>query len=226
MDSLLPTIAGLIGLALFLLVLLYRRDTRRRTASRGRLFAPAYELFQSYRVEQVGQDFPSLTGRYRDQEFSIKVIVDTLTFRKIPVLWLQVTLLRALPGVATTDLLVRVQNNEFYAPANSLPYQLPQPPYWPDGVFVKTDDPARAPSVELLDRHMDFFSVPQAKEMLLTPKGARLVWMLDQGKRADYMVLRIADFAETALSAAQLQDLMDRCIRLAQDAAAHTGTTQ
>lgn len=222
-NSLLTTVAALIALALGVLILLYRRDKRRRTAFRAQLYVPSYALFQSYRVEQAGQDFPSLAGRYRDHDFRIEVIVDTLTFRKIPVLWLQVTLLRPLPGLATTDVLVRVQNNEFYAPANDLPYRLPQPPHWLDGIVVKTDDPDRAPSVELLDRHMDYFAVPQGKEMLLTPRGVRLVWMLDQGRRADYMVLRIADFAETALPAEGLRELMDRCIALAEDAAAEVG---
>lgn len=223
-DSLLPSVAALIALALGILILLYRRDRRRRQAQRAQLFAPSYDLFQSYRVEQAGQEFPNLAGRYRDHDFRIDVIVDTLTFRKIPVLWLRVSLLRPLPGIATTDVLVRVQNNEFYAPANDLPYRLPQPPYWPDGVYAKTDEPTRAPSLELLDRHMDYFAAPKAKEMLLTPRGVRLVWMIDQGKRADYMVLRIADFAEVALPPEDLQELMDRCIRLAEDAASQSGT--
>lgn len=223
-DSVLPSVAVLIALALGLLILLYRRDRRRRQAQRAGLFAPSYDLFQSYRVEQAGQEFPSLAGRYRDHDFRIDVIIDTLTFRKIPVLWLRVSLLRPLPGIATTDVLVRVQNNEFYAPANDLPYQLPQPAHWPDGIYVKTDDPARAPSRALLDRHMDYFAVPKGKELLLTPRGVRLVWMLDQSKRADYMVLRIADFAEAALPAEDMQDLMDRCISLADDVAAESGT--
>jgi hypothetical protein len=224
-ESLLPSVAALITLALGALILLYRRDKRHRQAARARLFEASYGLFQSYRVEQAGQHFPDLNGRYRDHEFRVDVIVDTLTFRKIPVLWLRVSLLRPLPGIATTDVLVRVQNNEFYAPANDLPYQLPQPAHWPQGLYVKTDNPERAPPLELLDRHLDYFAAPKAKEMLLTPRGVRLVWMLDQGKRADYMVLRIADFSEAALPADDMRDLLDRCINLADDAAAHSGTT-
>ena len=106
-------LALLIAAALAVLVLYYRRDQQRRRASRGALFEPAYGLFQSYRVVQERADFPVLTGRYRDHDFQIDAIIDTLTFRKIPVLWLRVTLLRALPGIAATDILVRVQNNEF-----------------------------------------------------------------------------------------------------------------
>ena len=38
------------------------------------------------------------------------------------------------------------------------------------------------------------------------------------------MVLRIADFTEAALPAKDMQDLMDRCISLADDVAAELGT--
>lgn len=210
----------LIALAIGCLVAMHRRDRRRRQMNRSRLFEPAYDLFQSYRVEQAGQEFPSLKGRYRDHTFHLDIILDTLTFRKIPVLWLRVSLLYPLPGLATTDILVRAQNNEFYAPANELPYSLPLPAHWPDGLHVKTEDPARAPALALLDRHIGLFSRPQVKEMLLTEKGVRLVWMLDQARRADYMVLRIADFAETALEPRQLAEIMDQCLVIAAEAAA------
>jgi hypothetical protein len=218
-DSFAFSLAALVAVALTGLVLIYRRENRQRRLLRAGLFAPAYHLFRSYRVEQAGHDYPSLRGRYREHEFHADLVIDTLTFRKIPVLWLRVSLLQALPGLATTDLLVRAQNNEFYAPANDLPYHLPIPSHWPPGLTVKTEDPARAPSQDLLDAHLDFFAAPEAKEMLLTPKGVRLVRMLSQGKRADYMVLRVADFPDAVIDAAALVDCMDRCIALAADAA-------
>lgn len=207
----------LIAVPLALLVWMNRRDQGRRRRSRSALYEPAYDLFQSYRVEQRGADFPTLTGRYRDRNFHLDAVIDTLTFRRLPVLWLRVSLLEALPGMATTDILVRAQNNEFYAPGNDLPFQLPVPAHWPDGTHAKTDDPARAPARELLDRHMDFFALPQAKEMLVTPKGVRLVRLIDQGERAEYLVLRIVDFRGSQVSADVLRDMMDRCIALSDD---------
>lgn len=213
----------LIAAALAVLVLYYRRDQQKRRASRGLLFQPAYDLFQSYRVVQERADFPVLTGRYRDHDFQIDAVIDTLTFRKIPVLWLRVTLLQALPGVAATDILVRVQNNEFYSPANDLAFQLPVPGHWPPGAQAKTEDPDHAPSLGLLERHIDFFDAIEAKEMLVTSKGVRLVRLIDQGERAEYMVLRIADFRAVALKAEILADMMDRCIALAEDLAKGTG---
>lgn len=215
-----PSIAALlllILLALAALVWLYRRNSAQRRRDRAGLYAPAYELFQSYRVEQRDADFPVLKGHYRDRAFHIDAVIDTLTFRRLPVLWLRVSLLEPFPGIATTDILVRAQNNEFYAPGNDLPYQLPVPRHWPDGTYAKTDDPARAPSLDLLERHMDFFALPQAKELLVTPKGVRLVRMIDQGERAEYLVLRIVDFRSNLMSTDILRDMMDRCIALIDD---------
>jgi len=219
----LTVLALLIAAALAVLIRYYRRDQQKRRASRGALFQPAYDLFQSYRVVQERADFPVLTGRYRDHDFQIDAVIDTLTFRKIPVLWLRVSLLRALPGVAATDILVRVQNNEFYSPANDLAFQLPVPGHWPPGAQVKTEDPDQAPPLDLLDRHIDFFGAIESKEMLVTAKGVRLVRMIHQGERAEYMVLRIADFRAIDLQPETLADMMDRCIALAEDLAKGTG---
>ena len=152
----------LVVVALVILIAYWRRDQRLRRQVRGALFAPSYELFDSYRVTQERSDFPVLTGRYKGHDFQIDAIVDTLTFRKIPVLWLRVTLLRPLPGVAATDILVRVQNNEFYSPANDLPFQLPVPGHWPPGAVVKTEDADLAPPLDLLERHIDFFAAIEA----------------------------------------------------------------
>lgn len=207
----------LIVAALAILLALHRRDRRLRRQARGTLFESSYELFQSYRVEQEGQEFPVLTGRYRDRSFHIDALIDTLTFRRLPVLWLRVSLLDPLPGVATTDILVRAQNNEFYAPGNDLPFQLPVPPHWPVGIHAKTDDADRAPARHILDRHIDFFALPEAKEMLVTPKGVRLVRLIEQGQRAEYMVLRIADFRGGHLTPEALKDMMDRTIALCDD---------
>ena len=142
-----------------------------------------------------------------------KVQYDTLAL----VYALAARLYGPLPGVAATDILVRVQNNEFYSPANDLPFQLPVPGHWPPGAVVKTEDADLAPPLDLLERHIDFFAAIEAKEMLVTPKGVRLVRLIDQGERAEYMVLRIADFRRINLEPAVLSDMMDRALALADD---------
>jgi len=200
-----------------LLVAMHRRNRAAVQRRRSALFEPAYDLFESYRVSQDGIDYPVLDGRYRGNDFHLDAIVDTLTFRRIPVLWLRVSLLASLPGTATLDILVRSQNTEFYSPGNSLPHVLPPRPGWPADAVVRTDDPDRAPNLTAIERHMVVFARPQTKELLVTAKGVRIVHMLDQARRAEYLVLRQAEFEQGAVDKEILRDLMDRTIALHQD---------
>jgi hypothetical protein len=200
-----------------LLVAMHRRNRAAVQRRRSALFEPAYDLFESYRVSQDGIDYPVLDGRYRGNHFHLDAIVDTLTFRRIPVLWLRVSLLASLPGTATLDILVRSQNTEFYSPGNSLPHVLPPRPGWPADAVVRTDDPDRAPNLTAIERHMVVFARPQTKELLVTVKGVRIVHMLDQARRAEYLVLRQAEFEQGAVDKEILRDLMDRTIALHQD---------
>src|SRR5512134_4031809 len=119
------------GAGIAVLAAMYRRNRAAVQLRRGAIFAPAYDLFDSYRVTQNEISYPVLEGQYRGWTFHLDVIVDTLTFRKIPALWLRVSLLAPLPGVATLDILVRAQNTEFYSPANDLPHLIRPRAGWP-----------------------------------------------------------------------------------------------
>jgi hypothetical protein len=201
------------------LALMYRRNRSAVQAKRAAMFAPAYELFDTYQVTQDRIDYPTLTGTYRGRAFHLDMVVDTLTFRKIPVLWLRVSLLAPLPAAATLDILVRSQNAEFYSPANDLPYQLRPLTGWPADAMVRTNNPHRAPDLAVIDRHMSVFARSATKELLITPKGVRLVHMLDQARRAEYLVLRQAEFERASVDKELLCDLMDRAIALHEDLA-------
>lgn len=213
--------ASIAGIAL--LTIMHRRNRATVQRRRSALFEPAYDLFESYRVIQHDIGYPMLDGRYRGRTFHLEAIVDTLTFRRIPVLWLRVSLLDALPGTATLDILVRSQNTEFYSPGNDLPHALPPRPGWPADAVVRTDDLQRIPDLAVVDRHMPVFDRPQTKELLVTAKGVRIVHMLDQARRAEYLVLRQAEFEQHTVDKEMLRDLMDRTIAIHQDLASRRG---
>jgi hypothetical protein len=212
-------VAAFCGVAIVVLAWVYRRDRAKLRALRGAVFAPAYPLFESYRVTQQSVDFPELRGRYRGYDFHVDALVDMVTFRKLPSLWLRVSLLAPVPFRGTLDIMVRAQNVEFYSPANDLDYAIEAPAGWPLGAIVKTDDPDGMPPAERVDPHMSFFAAPKAKEILITPKGVRLVYQVDQGTRAEYLVLRSANFASPQVTAEVMVDLLDRAIALHQDLA-------
>lgn len=203
--------------AIAVLGAMHRRSRAAARSRRSAVFAPAYELFDSYQVTQRGVDYPVLSGRYRGRTFQLDAITDTLTFRRLPVLWLRVSLLAPLPGSATLDILVRSQNAEFYSPSNELPHQVHPLAGWPADAHVRTDDERRVPDLSVVDAHMSVFERPATKELLITPKGVRLVHMLDQARRAEYLVLRQAEFENAMIDRELLRDLMDRTIALHQD---------
>jgi hypothetical protein len=213
-------VVALVAIALAVLVALYRRNRATIRKLRGSVFEPAYGLFSSYRVTQAGLEYPELRGRYRDHDFYVDAVVDTLTFRKLPVLWLRVSLLAPMPGRSTLDILIRSQNVEFYSPSADLPHRIEPLAGWPAGAVIRTDDPERLPDRGIIDRHMSYFAEPQAKEMLVTPKGIRLVHMLDQARRAEYLVMRQAEFESPQVPEPLLKTLMDRLIALHDDLAA------
>jgi hypothetical protein len=204
----------LVALAIACLTWIYRRDQRRVRGQRGQLFQDCMGLFDRPETRQDGLGYPSLTGFYRGQHFHIDAVIDHIAVRKVPSLWLRVSLLAGLPGMATLDILMRAQNVEFYAPSNDLPYRLDSPAGWPAEAVIHTDDPDRIPPIAVVTPHLDIFRQPQAKEMLITPKGVRLVYQASQGDKLHYQVLRQASFDRPIIAAAQLRDLMDRLIAL------------
>jgi hypothetical protein len=204
----------LVAAAIACLTWIYRRDQRRLKSRRGQLFRDCTALLEQAELRQDGLGYPTLTGRYRHHRFHIDAVIDHIAVRKVPSLWLRVSLLESLPGIATLDILMRAQNVEFYSPANDLPHRLELPPDWPIDATVQTDDPDRLLPATMLTPHLDIFRRPQAKELLITPKGLRLVYQASQADKLHYQVLRQANFELPVLSPDLLLELMDRLIAL------------
>ncbi len=61
------------------------------------------------------------------------------------------------------------------------------------------------------------FSDPRMKELLVTPKGLRLVRQLAEGDRARYGVFRQADFGNAMIDPQLLRGMLDKLIALQDD---------
>lgn len=207
-------LVAIVAAAVAALIWVYRRDQRRLRAQRGRLFTACLSLFDQPQQSQDALGYPVLTGWYRGQRFHIDAVVDHIAVRKVPSLWLRVSLLAHLPQLATLDILMRSQNVEFYSPANDLPHRIEVPAGWPVDAVIHTDDPEHMLPAEVITPHLDFFRQPQAKEMLVTPKGLRLVYQASQADKLHYQVLRQADFAAPVLALELLRQLLDRLVAL------------
>ena len=199
---------------------MYRRRRAAVKAGRAGLFDACLSLFDSYRVTQDDIDFPVLTGRYRGHPVRLEALVDDIALRKLPSLWLLVTLRGPVPFAGVFDLLVRPQNVEFYSPSAGLDTTIGVPPGWPPHAAIRTDRPGDMPPLDLLQGHIGMFDDPRTKELLVTPRGVRIVYQANQAQRAQYLVLRQAEFAEPTLSRDLVRRLLDRAVALYGDLAA------
>jgi hypothetical protein len=210
--------------AIIALVTLYRRDRYRLKGQRARFFDDCLDLFQSYQVTQEGPTFPALSGRYRDHEVRLHPVIDDMACRKIPVLWLKVTILQPSSYRGVLDFLVRPGGVEVYSPSAELHYHLTLPEGWPQQSLLCTDDPSSIPPLKSIDPHMGLFADAYMKELVVTGQGVRLVRMIGQASPLHYAAFREVKFEGIQLNRAVVQALLDAAIGIAVDIAdAHSG---
>lgn len=209
--------ALLAAAAIASLCLLFKRDAERERRRRREFFADCMALFGACRVTQTGLQFPVLEGKYKGLPIRLEPLVDDAGVRKVPSLWLKTTLLVPNPRRGVLDFLVRPQGCEFYSPSHDLPKRLPIPADWPQHAVLCTEREGIAPPLERFEPHICVFDDPRMKEMLITPRGVRLVYQAAQADRGEYLVLRQARFANMRLDPALVRRLLDRVISIASD---------
>ena len=205
---------GLAVLVILMFIVLVRTGRRERAAVRAlraAIFDPCLPCFDDYRITQDGPAFPVLEGRMGGYRLLLEPIADALVMRKLPVLWLRLTLLEPLRGKATLSLLVRPQGTEFWSPSAQLAHRLPLPAGWPEHALLRSDRLALQPLLASLNPHvLEFFANARAKELAVSPRGVRLVYQLDQARRSNYLVLRTALFDHGTLAPDLLSALVER----------------
>jgi len=209
---------GLAALAVGALVVMHRRHRAAVKRERGAFFAMCGGVFEASRTTQDDVDYPVLDGRYGGFSVRLEPIVDHVAVRKLPSLWLLVTLRETLPLAGVTDFLARPLNTEFYSPAIHLDHRLATPAGYPETVQVRTDHPEQQPPAELLRPYGVLFGDPRMKELAVGPGGVRLVYQIAESERAHYMVLRQAEFGDgLRLDPALARRLLDHAIALHND---------
>ncbi len=210
-------VAVLTAAAAILLPALCMSNVRTERRRRGEFFADVLALFDRYRVTQNGLNFPVLEGTYRGFTVRLEPVLDDMGVRKIPSLWLKTTLLLPNPRRGVLDFIVRPQGIEFYSPSQDLRKRLDIPTAWPQHAILCTDEGGTPPSLETLTPHISAFDDQKIKELLITPRGVRLVYQAAQAERAEYLVLRQARFAQARLAPAVVARLLDKVIAVATD---------
>jgi hypothetical protein len=216
MSPLIPL--GLVAAALCLwLAVRLVRETRARTLARAGYFDAAKTLFTRGDTRPLPTGFPRMTGVRQGVTFDLQAIPDTLTFRKLPALWVLVTLPENLPLNATVDLMARPSGNEPFSRFSNLPHSLPAVAGQPPHVSIRSDDANRIPPAELISRHVGIFDQPQVKELVISPKGLRIVLLAEEADRGRYLIFRDAEMGRTPLDPALLQPMLDRLAAIRED---------
>lgn len=193
------------------------REGRTRSTTRAGYFDAVKTLFDGGETRLQPTGFPRMTGRRAGLAFDLQVLPDTLTFRKLPALWVLVTVPEPLPLAATLDLMARPSGNEPFTRFPTLPQSLPTPPEFPRDLAIRTDDATRIPPPDLIASHADLFADQRVKELVLSPKGIRIVILAEEADRGRYLIFREAEMGRTPLSPSRLEPLLDRLAALRQD---------
>jgi hypothetical protein len=195
-------------------------------ASRIRSFyARAEGVLDRSELENTGSlGYPRLIGRYRGFPVQVLPIVDTLPVRRLPALWLLVTLQSPLPVTGRFDLMMRPTAPTTFSNFDLLPITLQRHPDFPRDAVVRTDDEDHVLPAHIVAPHLEVFEDSRAKELLITPNGVRIVWLIAEASRARYGVFREADFGEVDLDPDLLRDLLDKLVALRESILHETQT--
>lgn len=199
----------LVAVAAVLLVLAQARVRRAVSADRALLFERVLDLVEEPVVHRNGVDYPSLTGRVDGYRVTIRPVIDALTLRKLPALWLETTVYRPLPVRASLSVLLRPRGTEFFSPNGGFAHELDPPEGFPRPARVASPDPGGAPVLSVLDPAVGFLHERETKELGLGAGGVRAVRLLAEADQTSYRVSRRAVFDRLRVSPAELTGTLE-----------------
>lgn len=209
------------ALALLLLLAFLAWHARRLWAegrARRRARAGALDLARpllSDALQRTEPDgFPRLAGTHRGARVDLRLVPDTLTTRKLPALWLLATLTEPQPLGATWHLMRRPRGTETFSAFDRLPRLLPPDPGLPPDTAVRTDAPPGAPTPPALAAALGALGADRLKELVLSPRGLRATWLLEEAHRGRYLLFRDAEMGRAPVPAETVQALLDALLEL------------
>lgn len=202
------------GLGLLLLAWVWWREQGRVARLRGELLADCLDLLVRPVLVRDGLDYPLLRGHFAGFGAEIRPLTDSAALRKLPALWLQVTLTGATGAPGILDALRRPLGTEYWSPSRDLPAGLPAPEELPADIELRFDRAEALALLPALRTQGGFLHRAEAKEVLITPKGVRLVILLAEAERGSYLLFRDVQFAIRRLDPDQARELLERAAEL------------
>ena len=206
------TVLGVVAIAALgaRLVQNFQKTRARKKTNIEALFSDVPNVIEEPVFEhQDYQGYPRLSGRYGGFPVQINPVADTLAIRRLPALWLLVTVQDRLPVKARFDMMMRPAGPTTFSNFDLLPRTLEHPEGFPEHAVIRTDDPHEVLPAHLVMPHLSLFFGPRAKELLITENGLRMVWLLAEADRARYGIFRQAEFGTVVIDPKALKDILD-----------------
>ena len=178
------------------------REHRSALKLRNGLLDSAAGLLADARLSLAPDHFPILEGRLADRrQIRIELIADTLVFRRLPQLWLKITLKEHSEiSRPTIGALARPTGAEFYSLVHDLPAWI-EPPVVDTPLIMRGDGHASSWQIERVSAMFQtLFSDPAVKEAAIAPRGVRLIRQAAQGDRGAHLILRQTRFPIAEIS--------------------------
>lgn len=180
-----------------------------RNRQRSGYLADCLQLFSNPIQAIAETGFARVSGSYRGQTFDIQVVPDSLSLRKLPCLWLLITLPEPLAQLGTFDVMLRANGLETFSRFATLPDLIAAPASFPDNCTIRTNAPNAMPDPMIIGSYLTGLDAARLKELVVAPTGVRLVWLVEEADRGKYLLFRDAETGAMPLSPQQLQPLMD-----------------
>lgn len=192
------------------------RDHRRAMARRASLFDDCRTQQPGARVSVQATGFPRIDFPHALGLVRAELIPDTMTIRRLPQLWLSVTLFQKNRGQASFAVLVRPSGGDDYALVHRFENRLEPPPGLPSEIIIRGDGEAAQSLVDRLAAPLgDILADPRVKEIAATPRGLRITTQSSEGRRGEHLLLRQAVFDDAEVAPGDLADAVARLATLA-----------
>lgn len=146
--------------------------------------------------------------------FDLQAVPDTLTYRKLPVLWLLITLTETIPVKGEMHLMSNPGQNDIFSRFGDMPVTVALPAAFPGHCTLRCDDASGLPPLSLVAAQAHLFANPAVKELVISPKGLRLVIMAEEAARGLYLLFRDAELGRNPYPAARLTPHLDTLVAL------------
>lgn len=207
-----------VGVSVLWLIARALQDHRNALAMRRGLLDDLAGLFGDPKIILAPDSFPVLRAHLPDgRGVKIELIADTLVFRRLPQLWLQVTIAetaaRQRPSIGV---LARPTGAEFYSTVHDLPEWI-EPPQIGAPLLMRGDGRASASQLDRVSAvFRSLFSDPTVKEATITSRGVRLIRQAAQGDRGSHLILRQTRFPFAPISRELVQKAISEAEALRQ----------